>query len=322
MSCRHFVRMEDFFAALDERQGFIARSDVLAAGFDDRFIRHQLHHRVWTRIRNGAYTPLGVWEGLGPVERHERRARAVVHSHGDAVALSHVSAMILRGSGDIWGIDLSRVHVTRRDGRSGSIERDVVHHELALAGDEVEVVDGIAVMPEPLSIAQTICGTTVESALVAADSSLRLGRLSPEQFGDLRVRMRQHPGSRTFDLVVRLADGRAQSVGESRSRYLFWSQGLPRPELQYPVFDELGLVGYTDMALPEHRLLFEFDGRVKYGRMLEPGQDPGDVVFAEKLREDRMRRATGFAFERCTWADLSNPRTTARRLRQRMVSPA
>ena len=158
--------------------------------------------------------------------------------------------------------------------------------------------------------------------MVAADSSLRLGRVTPEGFADLRPRMRQHPGSRKFDLVVRLADGRAQSVGESRSRYLFWSQGLPRPELQFAVFDELGLVGYTDLALPEHHMLFEFDGRVKYGRLLEPGQDAGDVVFAEKLREDRMRRATGFAFERCTWADLSNPRATARRVRQRMVSPA
>jgi hypothetical protein len=69
-------------------------------------------------------------------------------------------------------------------------------------------------------------------------------------------------------------------------------------------------------------LLFEFDGRVKYGRLLAPGQDPGDVVFAEKLREDRMRRATGFAVERCTWADLAAPRATARRIRQRMTSPA
>jgi hypothetical protein len=314
--------VDDYFAAMDARQGFIARSDVLQSGYDDRFIRHQLHHRAWTRIRNGSYAIRTVWEGLDPVQRHARLARAVVHAHGDAVALSHVSGLIVRGSGDVWGIDLGRVHVTRRDGRSGSLDRDVVHHDLPLHEAEVELVDGVPVVPEGRCIGQTILSAGVEAGLVVADSALHNGRLSMTQLEELREAMRRHPGSRTLDLVARLADGRAESVGESRSRYVFWSQGLPQPELQYAVFDEQGLVGYSDLALPEHHLLFEFDGRVKYGRMLAPGQEPGDVVFAEKLREDRMRRATGFAFERCTWADLSVPGEIARRIRRRMVGPA
>lgn len=314
--------MDDYFTALDEWQGFIARSDVLAAGFDDRFIRHQLHHRSWTRIRNGAYTRLSVWEGLDPVQRHARRARAVIHSHGDAVALSHVSAVVVHDCADVWGIDLDRVHVTRRDGRSGSLERDVVHHRMSIADDHVQFVDGLPLLSEARCLAQTICGTSLESGLVLADSALHSRRVNPEQLQHMRAVMQQHPGSRTFDLVMRLADGRAGSVGETRSRYLFWTQGLPQPELQFPVYDELGLVGFADLAWPMYRLLFEFDGRVKYGRLLEPGQEPGDVVFAEKVREDRMRRATGFTVERCTWADLAAPRATAHRIRQRMISPA
>ncbi len=83
--------------------------------------------------------------------------------------------------------------------------------------------------------------------------------------------------------MLRLADARAESVGESRSRYLFWRQGLPSPVPQFAVHDHTGhLVGTVDLALPEHRVLFELDGRAKYSRLLLPGQDPGEVVFREQ----------------------------------------
>lgn len=311
--------VNDYFTALEARRGFIARAEVLAAGLDDRFVRQQLQHRAWTRIRNGAYATFAVWERLEAVERHARRARAVIHAHGDAVALSHVSALIARQGCDVWGIDLSRVHVTRRDGRSGSIERDVVHHQGTLSDADVETIDGLPVVTEARSVAETVARAGLEAGLVVADSALRIGRVTLSELADLRVAMLRHRGGRTLDLVLRLADRRSESVGESRSRYLFWSQGLPCPEVQYRVVDVDGrLIGFTDLALPKRRLLFEFDGRVKYGRLLQPGQEPGDVVFAEKLREDAMRRATGFAVERATWADLATPAATAQRLRRRM----
>jgi hypothetical protein len=40
-------------------------------------------------------------------------------------------------------------------------------------------------------------------------------------------------------------------------------------------------LGRADFAWEDARLLGEFDGRVKYGRLLRPGQDPGDAVFQE-----------------------------------------
>ena len=79
--------------------------------------------------------------------------------------------------------------------------------------------------------------------------------------------------------------------------------------LQYRVYDRHGrLIGITDFAWPEHGVYGEFDGRVKYGRLLKPGQDPGEVVFAEKRREDLIRSATDGIMVRHTWADL-HPRS-------------
>jgi hypothetical protein len=313
--------MDSYFMAIEQRQGFVARADVLEVGLDDRFIRRQLSSGAWTRVRKGAYCYAHTWKDLDDLERHRRLARAVLHSHGDAVALSKVSGLLARTGCDAWGVDLTRVHVIRRDTRSGSIERDVVHHEGKISDDDIEVVDGLLVMKESRCVIETIAAAGVEPGLVVADSALRAARVDGEVLATAFDELRPCRGSRTVDLVLRLADGRAESVGESRARYLYWSQGLPRPELQFRVFDDdARLVGTTDLAWPGQRLLFEFDGRIKYGRLLEPGQQPGDVVFKEKLREDALRRATGWAMERATWADLSRPLETARRARRRMTT--
>jgi hypothetical protein len=47
----------------------------------------------------------------------------------------------------------------------------------------------------------------------------------------------------------------------------------------------------------------EFDGRVKYGRLLRPGRSAEDVLFEEKLREDRIRDED-HGVVRWTWPDL------------------
>jgi hypothetical protein len=311
--------VDDYFAAVAMQRGFIPRSDVLLLGLDDRFIRRMLRTRTWTRVRKGAYCPTSVWELLDANERHRRLARAVLHSHGDAVVLSKVSGLLMREGCDVWGIDLSRVHVTRRDGRSGSIERDVIHHEGVVTDDDIDIVNGLLVLKEARCVVETIPRAGVERGLVLTDAALHAGRVSDEDLREAHDGSPPRQGNRTVDLTLRLTDGRAESVGESRARYAYWSQGLPRPEVQYHVYDDDGtLIGISDLGWPDHGLLFEFDGRIKYGRLLKPGQQPGDVVFEEKRREDALRRVSGFAVERATWQDLSAPALMARRARQRM----
>ncbi|MCF6744792.1 hypothetical protein E9529_10960 [Blastococcus sp. KM273128] len=59
----------------------------------------------------------------------------------------------------------------------------------------------------------------------------------------------------------------------------------------------------------------EFDGRVKYGRLLRPGQEPGEVVFAEKRREDATRDE-GWDVVRWVWAELAAPHRLAAKVRR------
>jgi hypothetical protein len=60
-------------------------------------------------------------------------------------------------------------------------------------------------------------------------------------------------------------------------------------------------------------VLGEFDGKVKYGRLLKPGQAPGDAVFEEKRREDRLREVTQWRMGRLAWEDLAQPAITGAR---------
>ncbi|KAA0918984.1 hypothetical protein [Dietzia sp. ANT_WB102] len=51
----------------------------------------------------------------------------------------------------------------------------------------------------------------------------------------------------------------------------------------------------------------EFDGRIKYSGRAVDGADPGEVVWREKLREDRLRDL-GVVVIRWVWNDLFMPK--------------
>jgi hypothetical protein len=65
---------------------------------------------------------------------------------------------------------------------------------------------------------------------------------------------------------------------------------LPRPEPQREIFgpDER-LIACVDFYWEEQRTVGEFDGKIKYGRLLKPGKRIEDVIFEEKVREDALR---------------------------------
>lgn len=122
---------------------------------------------------------------------------------------------------------------------------------------------------------------------------------------------------RHLGLVVPMADGRSGSVGESRGRWLFHAGGIPAPELQVKITRPDGtVVGISDWGWTDYNELGEFDGRIKYGRLLKPGQSAGDAVFEEKRREDEMREISGRGMLRLIWDDYSIPQVTLARVRR------
>jgi len=297
--------------------GVALRREMISFGATDQEIASSVRHGVLCRIRQGAYTIPARWRAASDVERHRLTCVAVSRQLGGHVALSHTSSLVTQRVAT-WGADLSRVHVTRLDGGVGRFDAGIVHHEGRIDSSDLVMTDsGILVSRPARAAIEHASISTVESGLVSADYLLHAKLSDDDDLARTFTSMGHWPGTQHVHMVVRLADARSESPGETRSRYLFWRHGLPAPRLQFEVYGANGiLIGVCDFAWPEHGLLGEFDGRVKYGRLLKSDQKPGDVVFAEKRREDRLREITQWSMVRIIGSDLATPAQTAARVRR------
>jgi hypothetical protein len=245
---------------------------------------------------------------------HVALVHAAVRSLAKPAVVSHVSAAILRGLPS-WGLDLSLVHVTRGDLHSPRIEGGVHHHAGELRNDDLEQIDGIWVTSPARTAIDTARVTAFEAAVVVTDALLHRGLVDRGTILDRLESMRDWPGTCNAGRVAEFADGRSESVGESRTRVAFELVGLPRPDLQRLITTPDGkIVGRSDFLFDGLWTIGEFDGRVKYGRLLKPGEAPGDVVWREKQREDRIRDL-GYEVGRIIWSDLSDRPAVAERFR-------
>ena len=301
-----------------ETDGFFTRGQARDLGYGDREVAAAVRGGSWHRLRRGYYTFVDLWGALDDIGRHRVMCAAVLHSLGPAVALSHVSAAVIHGI-TVWGLALDRVHVTRLDGGAGRIEAGVAHHEGFGLGPDVVEVDGLRVMAADRAAIEAASRAPNEAALALFDSALHLRLFDPGQLASRFSQMQYWPYVRHLHVPIRMADAGGQSVGESRCRWLCWCHRIPAPVLQFEVYDATGVLrGTCDFAWPDHGLLGEFDGQVKYGRLLQPGQDAGAVVFAEKQREAELREITDFRMIRFVWSDYDRPNLTAQRLRRQL----
>ena len=280
----------------------VLRRAALREGWSDAELTRQLRRGDLSRLRPGAYVPAVA--PAGEAQRHRLLIAATLVALRRPAVLSHQSAAVLLGM-PLWGVDLRRVHVTRRPPASSEVGRHLRCHVARLTDEEVVAVDDVPVTSPArtaLDLARTLA---VEPAVVALDAALRLQLVHRPELDRQLEAVVGTPGSRAATRAVGFADGRSESVGESRSRLLLHRLGLAPSTLQLAVRSAGGrLLGRADFAWEEERVVGEFDGRVKYGRLLRPGQEPGDVVFEEKRREDAFRDED-WGVVRWTWADLT-----------------
>lgn len=311
--------MDEHLRVICAMDGVFLRREAEALGLTQSAIARLCRQGVWRRVRTGAYTFEDIWAGMSRDERYSLRTRAVLKQARTPVVLSHTSAVSHHG-GPLWGLDLDLVHLTRRDGRTGRKERGVQQHRgRILPGDVVER-DHVPVMSATRTAIEITTVATLESALCVIEDFLHRGLTSASELRERYQAMERWPHTLGTDLALRLADPRSESVGESRVGYLCWSQGLPKPVRQFEVYDDRGvLVAVLDFAWPEHGVFLEFDGRVKYEKLLGPGESPVDAVVREKRREDLVRDLTGWRCVRLAWPDLGRPRATAGRIRNALA---
>jgi hypothetical protein len=293
--------------------GLLLRRDAVANGYDDKYLRRLVKAGRICRIRQGAYARAEVWNALDARGRHVLLSDAVTAQYDDDIAISHGSA-VLRHEGPDYGIDLASVHITHFTG-GGRREAGIVHHEGRCGVlDVTRFADHWLTSP-----ARTVLDVAMlhglEVGVVVADDFIRRKLTTTAELLQLYEAVKDWPGALILRLVIALATGKSESVGESLGWLLFRNQRLPRPEQQFEVFQPSGiLAGRTDWAWPEHGLLGEFDGMQKYLRYRREGESIEDAVIREKRREDLLRELTGWRFIRLVWADLFRAEQTAQRV--------
>lgn len=294
------------------------RPGLLALGFTDGELRRMRRRGELVSVRRGTYLTGPLPETL--TERHRLQARAALDQLGPGAVLSHASAAVWHGL-PTWRVPLTRVQVVRARSSGGRVHRRVHVLTAPLSSEEIVVDNELPVTSIARTVVDVARTVSFESGVVTADAALAAGMVTLDELEIALARCKGWPGCPRARRVVAFADGRTESVGESRSRVAIARAGLPEPLPQWVVCDAAGrFLGKVDFGWPDRRTVAEFDGLIKYGRALHPDQPVEEVLVEEKLREDRLR-AEGLTVVRWIWRDLRAFTSTAARLHQALAHP-
>ena len=294
--------------------GLIRRGAAKTAAFSDNELCAAVDRGRLIRLVPGVLVPRTTqFDGhAGAQALHRLTSIAVVTSElsGDTPhVLSHVSAATMHGL-RMLKPNLSHVHMTTGR-RSGGSVRSLRHlHGAPLSDDEVTEVDGIRVTSIERTAVDVASSGDFAQALTVLEAALALGADRAKMSEILGSRRRR--GAQHARRALPLANGLSQSVGESWSSAQMYEADLPVPRQQHRFVCPSGTYE-TDFDW-DGKLIGEFDGLAKYGRLLREGESPEDAVVREKLREDELRgldtmvvRWIWATLERRLLADLLRP---------------
>ncbi len=258
-------------------------------------LRAAISNQQLTRLRRGVYAA----QPDSRQQLHRLKLRAALPKLEPTTYFAHASAAVIHRL-PLLAKRLEEIVVVRTGGGHGSINPTLHARRGRVEQHEVTTVDGLPVTTLVRTIADLVRILPFPEAVMVADAVLAKGVSVP----GLLAATAKGRGCRMARRALLFADGRSESPGESLSRVRMDAAGVPAPELQLEIRDERGaFLARVDFGWEELGIVGEFDGAVKYGRLLKPGQSVADVVEAEKLREQVLIEQ-GWIVIRWTWKEL------------------
>lgn len=307
-------------ARAERRFGLFTTAEAIAAGYGHSEIRSLCTTGHWVRLRRGVLISapdLAAGEQRG--NRHDLDCLAVLMSLGRPTAfVSHGSAAHL------WKLPVPRAldpTIRLTDPEQWRRGRDWRMVCAPLAPSERWRAGPVRLTSAARTLVDCAREWPLEDAVVAMDAALLAGRTTLEELRRAAAGLHGWPGASRAVRAAALADGRAESPLETRTRLRIVGAGLPTPALQVEIHAGGRLVGVLDAWFEEAAVALECDGRVKY---TDPwrGRTPERVLWEEKRREDELR-SLGIGFVRVADADVSPGRWPGveRRLHALLASP-
>ncbi|MFT4123469.1 MAG: type IV toxin-antitoxin system AbiEi family antitoxin domain-containing protein [Microbacteriaceae bacterium] len=302
-----------------ERDGIVTSAAYLRGHSDTRALVRAVDRGELIRLRRGVYVRAEVWNGADGTGRHLLRVRAALSQMSGTPILTGFSAAA------VWGMPVMAfpdvVTIAEEWKGGGRSAPGVRRTAAAFTTAAVVERDGFRLTtPSRTALELT---RTVPFAQVIGSLDWLLWRKNPDRITREELAAEVELLTRRFglaraQLAAAFATDLSDSYGESLCRALIHEAGFDRPTLQLEIRDAQGVMR-PDFAWERDRVLLEFDGRGKYLRGMGNGDEPGEVVWREKRREDRLR-ALGWTVMRATWADLMRPERLIRLLVEARVS--
>jgi hypothetical protein len=303
--------------------GLILSADRNRIGLSDSAYLKAERRGELVRLRRGAYCEASHWSQLSPRDRYVLKIRAVVAGSDRPRVLCSFSAAA------VWGFPIlgdwpEDVHLLAEPATGGRSKPGIVRHPVSDAVTRCEERDGLLVV----GVARTALDLVLASEFAPAVGSLdwALWRKNDlrvtvvdvqEELQRLNPRYRLQHAQSVIEFGTNLSD----SFGESTTRAVIHVLGYPAPELQVRFADAQGNMD-VDYFWRAERKVGEFDGAAKYMRAEYRGSlTPGEVVWREKKREDRLRRQCDGVI-RIIWAETCHPPTLDQLLRESGLRPS
>lgn len=269
-----------------------------------RSARRRTERGELLRIGHGVSTPARAFHDASEMVRHRARIDAVLAVSRSGLIVSHASAVVMHGL-PWFGPLPDRAVLT--DPTRDRAQRLRFSDKVPARGRDVATVliDGV----ETTDLVTTAVDVALRSdrghALVVLDAVLGRGIDRRDLLAELESRPTRR-GVQRVRALLEIADGRIESVGESLAQLVMHDLGLPRPELQHEFFVDGRHIARVDFWFPEHGVVVEFDGLVKYRAGDVRGtRTADDVVVAEKFREDAVRAVPGVrGVARLIWREV------------------
>lgn len=284
--------MTDFLPVGRTEFALFTTPEAIALGLDRASLSRLRKRGTVESVCRGVYA-VGRLDASAEV-LHRRLAVAGTLLYPDAV-VSHASALALREV-PVWPSVPDRVDLVRP-----------LRHEILTQSFRLRPMHGVRESAFGLpvcDVATSIIHFTLDAGptagTIAADNALRRRLVDVDQLHAVFDLVRGHPHSGRCRTMLTMSDGRRESVGESRLGVLAFAAGI-RLVPQVTIYDVAGdFVARVDFVVEGTKIIVEFDGMVKYA---EGGPE---ALFAEKRREDRLRRL-GYTVIRVVWSDLQHP---------------
>lgn len=273
----------------------IRRRDFAAIGAESA-LKAAVERGHVRRVVAGIYVASAVAESWDADARFRATVHATAMRHPDET-FSHFSAAALWRLPNLepWPARAEAVVDVSTGGRSTEVlrRRAIGRPTSPELVDRVAVTDLARTVVDVGSIGRFSQAVAIADAALAGSTDIdgldRAPIRTETLHETLTTRVSQR-GVTRCRRVIEFADGASGSPGESLSRVAIHMLGFAAPRLQEPFFDDEGLIGYVDFWWPEFGVIGEFDGHGKYLRSeLRNGRSIGEVVVAEKRREDRLR---------------------------------